>query len=327
MTAFSLPAAPAARRLAARYTWSSVIFVIAIILLVIEAAIAPNFGSFDFQSLFVSGLPLALAGMSQGAVVLSGGIDLSVGSVIALINVCSARLMLHASFGQALLISLALLAAGAAIGALTALAISLTRVPDIIATLATLFVWSGLALVIMPTPGGGAPVQYGALLTDSVGSPWLPGGLVILMVIYLVIWWPLRRSRLGHGLYAVGSHRPAALLAGLSVTRFRLAAYAAGGLLAALAGLALTAATSVGNATAGQLYTLNSVGVVVLGGISLAGGKGTLAGAVAAAFALTLIGSIMTFLGLPSSYAQVLQGALVVVIVMAGGLATARRNR
>lgn len=326
MSSFSL-ATPTTRRLVIRYTWSGVIYVIAVVLLIVEAAIAPNFGSFDFQSLFISAVPLALAGMAQGAVVLSGGIDLSVGSVISLINVSGARLMLHANLTQALLISLMLLVAGAAIGTVTALAIHVTRVPDIIVTLATLFIWGGLALEILPTPGGGAPVRYGSLLIGFVGSPWLPGGLLLLIAVYLVVWLPLRRSKLGLGLYAAGSDRHTALLAGVPVTRSRVAAYAIGGVFTALAGLALVATTSEGNATSGQLYLLNSVGVVVLGGISLAGGKGSLAGAVAAAFALTLVSSIMTFLGLAPAYAQVLQGVLVVLIVMVGGLATARRTR
>jgi ribose transport system permease protein len=215
---------------------------------------------------------------------------------------------------------------GAALaGALTGVLITITRVPDIIVTLATSFLWAGLALQLMPTPGGGAPLDFVNLMTGEIGSD-LPSGLVVLLVVLAVVWLPLRRARPGLALYAVGSNRTAAFLSGVSVARTRVIAYALGGVFTALGGLALTATTSNGSAVSGTYYTLNSVAAIVLGGVSLAGGRGGMIGPLAATFVLTLVSTLLTLLGLDQNWSQVIQGALVVLVVMFAGLALVRRR-
>ena len=311
-----------------RNAWPLAVYALLVVLLGIEKVVHPTLNDYDLQSLVGGALPLALAAMAQAIVVISGGVDLSVGALMSLVNVASAFYMVHADLKGALLVSALLIVGTALAGALTGLVITATRVPDIIVTLATSFVWSGLALQVMPTPGGGAPQEFADLLTGEVAVV-IPAGVVVLLVVAAVVWLPLRRARLGLALYAIGSNRTAAYLSGVSVARARIAAYAFGGVFAALAGLALTASTLNGNATSGTAgagYTLNSVAAVVVGGVSLTGGRGGLLGPIAAAFVLTQINTILTFMGVDANAGTVIQGALVVVVVMVAGLFLLRRR-
>src|SRR4029453_13335810 len=125
---------------------------------------------FDLQALAIDALPLCFAAMAQAVIVISGGIDLSIGSLMGVINVLSAREMVDMSFRNALLFSLLLIARGALMSAFTGLIIVLTRIPDIVVTLGMLFVWQGVALWILEIPGGGVPVNFGDLAVGDVGS-------------------------------------------------------------------------------------------------------------------------------------------------------------
>ena len=325
----SLTTVPAARgRWARRNAWTLGVYALMVALLVVEKIVHPDLNGYDMQSLVGGALPLALAAMAQAAVVISGGIDLSIGAMMSLVNVTSALYMVHADLPGALLIAALLVVATALAGALTGAIITITRVPDIIVTLATSFVWSGLALQVMPTPGGGAPQAFADLLTGDIGSV-LPAGVIVLLLVSVLVWLPLRRTRLGLALYAVGSNRTAAYLSGIGVGRARGAAYILGGVFAALAGLALTASTLNGNATSGTAgagYTLNSVAAIVVGGVSLTGGRGGMLGPIAAAVVLTQINTILTFVGVDANVGTVIQGALVVVVVMVAGLVLMRRR-
>ena len=150
---------------------------------------------------------------------------------------------------------------------------------------------------------------------------------MILVVVVAMIWIPIRRSRLGLALYAIGSNRNAAYLAGVNVARTRIAAYALSGTFAALGGLALTAASGLGDPHAGDIYTLNSVAAVVLGGVSLLGGVGGLVGPIAAAFVLTLVKTVLIIRGVDQNWAQVIQGTLIVVVMMLGALAFRQKGK
>jgi ribose transport system permease protein len=189
------------------------------------------------------------------------------------------------------------------------------------------FVWGGTALVIMRTPGGGAPTQFQSLGTGTFISTWIPAGAVIIALVAAAVWVPLRWRRHGFAIYAIGSNRDRAYLSGVNVASTRVLAYAVGGFFAAMGGLAATATTGIGTPYAGNFITLNSVAAVVLGGVSLAGGKGGVAGPIAAAFCLTLVPSIMVFQGIDPNYGQVIQGALIVVVVMIGGLVLLRERK
>ena len=193
--------------------------------LAITVVIHPQFSDFDLQSLAMGALPLAFAAAAQTAVVISGGLDLSIGSVIAVANVLAASTMEKASFGESLLLAAAVLVVGAAIGALNGLIVILSRIPDVVATLTSGFIWGGVALLILEKPGGGAPQEFLNLGTGTLFTAWLPNALVLLVAAVCVIWIPLRQSKLGLQLYAVGSDRVAAFRSGVNIDRTRFAAY------------------------------------------------------------------------------------------------------
>ena len=318
-----------AARLVRRHGWTVGVYVL-LLLLVLYWRTQTNaaWGPFDVQSLAIDALPLAFAACGQAIVILSGGIDLSVGSMMSLVNVVAAKYMVHMSLEEALLFSVALVACAALAGAVTGLVIVVTRVADIIVTLAMLFVLSGAALAVLEVPGGGVPLKFQSLVTvDTIATKWFPAALLILLGTYAVLWLTIRRTRPGLALYAVGSNRPAAYLAGVNVSATRILAYAFSGAFAALGGLALTASSGIGDPNSGTIYTLNSVAAVVLGGVSLLGGVGGLIGPIAAAFVLTLVKSLMILRGVDQNYAQVIQGTLIVLVVMLGGLAIRQKAK
>jgi ribose transport system permease protein len=298
-----------------------------IVSLAITVAIHPQYSDFDLQSLAMGALPLAFAAAAQTVVVISGGIDLSVGSAMAVANVLAASTMEKVSFGQSLLLAVAVLIAGAAIGALNGLIVIISRIPDVVATLTTGFIWGGVALVIMEKPGGGAPPEFLNLGTGTLFTAWLPNALLLLVLAVSAIWIPLRQSKLGLQLYAVGSDRIAAFRSGVNINRTRFAAYIFSGLFSAVGGLGLTMTTGIGAPLAGVYYTLSGLAAVVVGGVSLAGGRGGMLGPAMAAFVLTLVPTDLIFLNIDPNFGQVIQGTLIVVIVMIGGFVEIGRNR
>jgi ribose transport system permease protein len=200
-------------------------------------------------------------------------------------------------------------------------------VPDIIVTLATSFIWAGLAIRIMGTPGaGGAPTEFNDLVNGAVFGG-VPEGLFVLIAALIVIWLPFQRSRFGLAVYAMGSNRTATYLSGISIGRTRIIAYAVGGIFTGLAGLMLSALQSgTGDPLSGNPYTLNSVAAIVLGGVSLGGGRGSLLGPLAGALVLQVINGILAAMGTDYSWTPVIQGSIVIVIVMAAGFVAIRRR-
>jgi ribose transport system permease protein len=314
-------------RIVRQQAWTVGVIAVLVILLIVQANVSPTFTSFDIQSLVIAALPLAFAAMAQSVVVISRGIDLSVGGAMALTNVIAASLMNGKSLGSSLAICALILLIGIVIGTINGLTVVLSGVPDIIATLALGFVWSGAALVVMSTPGGGSPMSFQNLSTGSSLWAWIPNGLLVLAGVFLLVWVPLRSRRLGLRLFAIGSEPAAAELSGVPVARTRVLAYTLGGLFAAFGGLALTSTTGIGSPLSGDFYTLTSVAAVVIGGVSLAGGRGGLLAPIIAAFILSTAVTVLTFLGVDSNYGQVIQGALIVVMVMLGGLLLNRRRK
>jgi ribose transport system permease protein len=312
--------------LAQRNSWTLGLVVFLAVLLGFTKLIQPSYGVAGIQGLSISVLPLALAAVAQAIVVISGGIDLSIGAMMALTSVVAASQMKGQSEEFGVVVVLGVLVLGLVLGAINGSLIVVTRVPDIVVTLAMSFVWAGCALLVLKTPGGGASVWLKELLKGSLGNEWIARAAVVLIVIVAVIWIPLRRSKLGVSIYAIGSDRLAAFRSGVSVGRTKVAAYAILGLIAAIGGLALTATTGIGTPVPGP-YTLLSVAAVVLGGVSLAGGRGGVVGPLIAVVILQLIRTDMTFLRFDPNLAVVAQGVILIGVVMVGSLVQLRRSR
>lgn len=321
-------------RFAARHGWSLGLFAILVILLVATRIIQPNFGASGLDSLARAALPFAFATIGMGIVVIAGGIDLSVASIMAVAGVIAALLMQQMGDASAGLVVLIVLLAGMAMGAINGLLIVLTRVPDIVVTLAMLFVWEGVALLILNAPGGAAAPWLRELVVGAVTIPglppeltaWLPRAFVVLVVFTLIIWLPLRRSKLGLSIYAIGSDQNAAFRSGVPIGLTRVAAYAFAGLFAALGGLSITLSTGIGEPIAGP-YLLASVAAVVLGGVALTGGRGGLLGPIIAVFILRTLRLDLTLLSVDPNITTIIEGIIMVAVVMIGGLLAMRGPR
>jgi ribose transport system permease protein len=301
--------------------WTIGLAVTFIVLYVFTLLLRPAYG---LEALATASLPVAFAAAGQAIVVISGGIDLSIGSVITLTNVISAVLLLNAP-ELSVPIVIAVLLIGILVGLVNGTLVVISRVPDIVVTLAMLFVWAGAALLILRTPGGESVPWLNDLIDGGIVIDAVPRALVVLLVIVGLVWIPLRRSRLGLSLYAIGSNQLAAFRSGVSVGRTKVISYGFAGLFAALGGLALTASTGVGQPVPGP-YLLLSVAAIVLGGVSLAGGRGGLLGPIIGIFILGLIRADMLFLGVQSAFSTVIQGVIMVVVVMLGAFVTLRRR-
>lgn len=308
-----------------RFGWTIAVYVLFGVLMVVTVIIKPDYGSFEWNTLTLAALPLAFAAAAQTMVVLSGGIDLSVGPLMALANVLALRAMVGHDLRYSLGVALIVLFEVTLAGALNGVIIVVTRVPDIVITLATSFIWAGLALLVLAKPTPGIPLDFQNLAQGSTLSPWLPDAL-LLLVVFPLVWIPLRRSRAGLAIYAVGSDRNAAFRSGVNLGLTRVVAYAVGGFFAACGGLALSMTTGVGSPLAGTYYTLSGVSAIVLGGVSLAGGRGGMLGPIAAAYILSLIPAILIYLGIDPNYGQMIQGVLIVIVVMVGGIGTMLRR-
>ena len=311
---------------ARRNTWTLGLVALLFGFLVLTILIQPSYGAAQIQGLAIGALPLAFAAVAQAIVVISGGIDLSVGSMMALTSVTAAVLMKDQSEAFGVAVVIGILGLGLLLGAINGALVVITRVPDIVVTLAMSFVWAGATLLVLNTPGGGSADWLKQIVNGSIGSEWIPRALVVLVVVVGVVWIPLRRSTAGLALYAVGSHRLAAFRSGVSVGRTKVLAYALTGLFSAFGGLALTGTTGIGTPVPGA-YTLLGVAAIVLGGVSLAGGRGGVVGPIIAVFILALVQTDMTLVSIPPNLATVLQGVILIGVVMFGSAVAMRKSR
>lgn len=324
----SAPPAEAIANFARYHAWTLGLLGFLAVLLVFTKFVNPNYSLTSLQYTATAVLPLALAAVAQALIVLSGGIDLSVSSQMALTSCVAATLMKsYPGEGTAVALVLLALALGLLLGSINGALIVLTRVPDIVVTLATYFVWAGFALLVRPAPGGAAADWLKSLVVGSLGTDLLPKAAIVLVVIVGAIWIPLSRSRLGLSLYAIGSNRLAAFRSGVPVNRTKFLSYTIGGLVAAFAGLSLTASTGIGSPVPEPTYVLISIAAVVLGGVSLAGGVGGVFGPIIAVVVLQLIRDDMTFMKVDPNFGLVAQGFILIGVLMAGSAIQARRSR
>lgn len=307
--------------------WTLGLAVLLAVLLLTTKLIQPDFGTSGLDSLARAALPFALATIGMAIVVLAGGIDLSIAAMMAVASVTGAVLMEGATDGESVVIVLGVLLLGLAMGAINGALIVVSKVPDIVVTLAMLFVWQGVALLILNAPGGGAATWLRALSAGGVpGIDWLPRAVVFLAVVTAVVWVPIRRSRLGLRLYAIGSDPLAAFRSGVPVGQTRIIAYALCGLFAALGGLSVTMSTGIGEPIPGP-YLLASVAAVVLGGVVLGGGRGGILGPILAVFILRTVRMDLTLLSVDPNVAAIIEGTIMVAVVMFGAVLATRGRR
>jgi ribose transport system permease protein len=266
------------------------------------------------------GVLLALVAMAQTFVVLTAGIDLSVGMVLVLTNCLASWIVL----GSPVMVGLGVLGVlltGAICGAISGAIVIYGRLQPIVTTIATGAIYFGIALALRPVPGGDVDSDLADALTGRIFGV-VPASLVGLLVVVLLIWIPFRRSAIGRAAYAVGSSQAAAYMSGVPVRAASFLVYILSGLLAAVGGLFLTFITASGEASAanGGSYTLFSIAAAVLGGVSLFGGSGSAIGAIFGALMFRTIGDLLFVFDLEPLWQPLFQGVVLLAAVCLGSV-------
>ena len=284
---------------------------------------------------------LSLVAMAQTVPVLLGGLDLSVGAVMTLVD-CLASHLLSGGPLQIVLGIVACLCAGAAAGFVNGCVVVYGRIQPIIATLATGAVYIGLALFLRPKPGGAVNEDFSWAFTNGLSDfaetfdlgtgglwpfiGWIPVSFLLLILVVALVWLPFSRSVTGRTVYAIGSAEGAAYMSGLNINAARVAAFTVAGLLAGIAGLFLAIQTSSGNADIPQAgsYTLNSIAAVVIGGVSLLGGSGSAIGAIFGACVLRVISFNFRIFDVDPLLQPLFEGVILLAAVSLGAIRVLR---
>jgi len=290
-----------------------VLALVIVVLAIVTGAQNSNFlTSFNIENLLLLSTALILVGLGQLIVLLTAGVDLSVGPLMGLGLVILTAFATDTAGTGGFFVGLVLaVAAGAAVGLINGGLVQFARISPVIATLATFIGVQGVALLINPVPTGLFSGEAAKTLSTSVGG--VPVVFIAVVAIGLGLELALRRSRLGLALRAVGSNEAAAHRMGVRVGRTRVLAYVLCAIFAGFASVMLAVQIGTGDATAGQNYTLQSIAVVVLGGASIYGGRGSFVGTVLGALLLTEMINAITFLELSDAWQYWFPGAVILI--------------
>ena len=284
-----------------------------------------RFNSLDnVQTIGLAAAPFALIALGQTLVILTGGIDLSVGSIIAA-SAMTAAIVVRGHPDRVLLAVLAAALVGALVGAINGTLVAAFNVPPFVATLGLMTVASGAAYVI----GGGAainglPPEFGAIANQTVLGIELP--VLIMIVGFAVFLVMMAKSAYGMRIYAVGGNPVAAQIAGIKVPRVLFSVYLISGALAGLSGVILSSRVISAFPTLGDGYELDAIAAVVIGGASLLGGRGNVAGTILGLFLIQTLNNGLDLLIVPAYWQQVIKGVLIVLAVAIDVWAMRRRR-
>jgi len=280
-----------------------------VVMLALIFAMEPRAMSYFGLTLLLNfALPSVFAAAAQMAVIAAGDIDLGIGPFISLVNCLAATWLTTRPVAGAAALAL-LVAAYAGMGAL----IHLRRLPSIVVTLGASFVWLGLALLVLPTPGGSAPAWLTAFI--AMHPPGVPLPVLVSILVGAIGWLLLMRTSYGTVLRGIGGNPRAVARAGWSLLAGRVVLYMAAGILGILAGLALTGLNTAGDATVGTQYTLVSIAAVIVGGGEFVGGVVSPAGTVIGAWIMLLTGSLLSFLDISTDWQLSVQGGILIVVL------------
>ncbi len=266
-------------------------------------------------------LPLIILVIGQAIVIIGGGIDLSVGAMVSMCNAIFVTLITSESTGTEIATAVVIMClAGCAAGAFNGIAVAYLRLQPIVTTYATSFIYAGIALYILPRPGGDVPRELSNAYRQPIAGGDIPVAFLV-MGILVLIWWLARETRFGQYLYATGDDPNSAYTTGIPVSFVKFSTYVIAGLFSALAALALTLSIGSGSPRIGDAMTLDSIVAVVLGGTRLRGGQGGIFGAMLGVIILGVVRNIISFADVPT-WSQTLVDALIILGALAtsGGL-------
>jgi ribose transport system permease protein len=304
--------------------FSLILLVVAIL---INAILQPNLLSLDtINNNMRVFLPMIFLAVGQTFVMIGGGIDISVGGIVSIINVILAtRVGLDGTPEQMWQFVAVSLLAGLIAGAINGFFIAFLRLQPIITTYATGFLYAGFALYLLPYPGGGIPRSVSDIYR-TITPLSIPLAFYVIAII-LLIWWYLRSTRYGRYLYAVGGQAEAAYQTAVPVRRMIFSTYVISGLLSAFAGIAITMLSGSGNAEIGSAMTLNAITAAVIGGTAMSGGIGGVAGPIMGAITLGLINNIISFAQIDTWWETLIKAIIIVFALAAPGIINLIRRR
>ncbi|MFJ7470837.1 ABC transporter permease [Peribacillus frigoritolerans] len=257
----------------------------------------------------------ALIAFGMTFIILTGGIDLSVGSILALSSALMAGMMVSGL--DPILAILVGILLGAIMGVINGILVSKGKLAPFIVTLATMTIFRGLTLVYTdgkPITGIGDSVMF-----QMLGRGYflgVPVPAVVMIIAFLILWFLLHKTSFGRKTYAIGGNERASRISGIKVDRVKVAIYGLAGTMAAIAGAILTSRLNSAQPTAGQSYEMDAIAAVVLGGTSLSGGKGRLFGTLVGVLIIGTLNNGMNLLGVSSFYQQVVKGAVILIAVL-----------
>jgi len=263
----------------------------------------------NIAALLTSAVVLGIVALGQHTVIVSGGIDLSVGANVTLVTLLTA-VLINGYPARAVPVLIGMLVLGAVLGAVNGLLVTKAGMPPFIVTLGTLYLFNGTALWISSTPAGRVTSALTDFALGRIGP--VPYIFLVLLVAVTAVWFLFNRTVWGKHVFAVGGDVGSARSTGIEVDSVLLRVYVAAGVLAAVAGIILAARSSVGSPTAGSGLELSAITVVVLGGTSLAGGKGSFLGTMGGVALLALITNSITLLQFPSTITDLIRGVIIV---------------
>jgi ribose transport system permease protein len=306
---------PSLRRFAREYSFAFALG-LSLALLIANVIAQPDFGWKDQLATFA---PLAVAAMASTPSIISGrgGFDLTISPLMTFISVLFVTWLIPAGLGGAVAVPILLLI-GAAIGALNGILIVGLRVPPMVVTLSTYFVFIGLDLKLVDTPKT-VDHSWTQHLAHDVGP--IPGALFTIG-LPLLIWFGLGRLPWRSALFAVGSNDATAYSSGVNVNLVRVGAYALGGLFAAVGAFALTGLVSSVDSSQASAYTLVAIAGVALGGTPLTGGRGGILGSLLGASVIYLVESLLSALQINTTWLQIVYGAALLIAVVASARLT-----
>jgi ribose transport system permease protein len=282
-------------------------------LVVLGAFTAEGFLSDEnFRNLSRQMVTTGLLSLGMLVVIYTGGIDLSVGSILALSGVLAAGLSEHMSIPLAMAVAVA---AGVVCGGVNGVLIGRFLLAPFVVTLATLTTIRGLAFVYSETPIQATDVSFLDLGTNQIGP--FPIATLIMLGSFLAVWMFINRTTTGRALVATGGNPEAVRLAGISVPRHLILAYVISGFCAGLAGVILASRVGIAQPSVGVGFELDAIAACVIGGASLQGGRGSVVGTLFGVVVLALIDNLLNFYGVQSFWQQVLKGMIIVVVVLA----------
>jgi len=291
-------------------------FIGLILIIIIITAINPSFLSMSNILNVLRQVSInALIAFGMTFVILTGGIDLSVGSILALTGAVTAGMM--ASGIDPILAMLLGLFLGAVLGAINGVIIAKGKVAPFIATLATMTIYRGLTLVYTegrPISGLGDSMSF-----QMLGKGYflgIPVPVVTMLISFGILYFILKKTTFGRRVYAVGGNEEASVLSGINADRIKIYVYSLVGALAALASLILTSRLNSAQPTAGQMFELDAIAAVVLGGTSLTGGRGWIVGTLIGALIIGVLNNGLNLIGVSSFFQQVVKGAVILLAVL-----------